>query len=96
MSEWDDYIWNEEPMAMLENEFTVFWNRICDSMWEDDSEDIDDVTVTGAPFCGCSVCSARETFAFLMPRFIDLWESGDIKLATTQEPNKEGAVNVDE
>ena len=76
----DDWEWDEEPMSMLENAFIVHWNQLCALAYDDeDSIDPNFEPLTKYPFCGCEVCSTRETFALLLPAFIDMYEKGEIR-----------------
>ena len=93
MSTIDDYDWDETEMALVENEFTVWSEDLIDSIMSDTD---DFATVTDAPFCGCEICMTRETIAFLMPRILDLYIAGHIKLATTQDRKMERTSHADE
>lgn len=76
----DDWEWDEEPMSMLENSFIVHWDQLCALAYGDeDSIDPKFEPLTKSPFCGCEVCSTRETFALLLPAFIDMFEKGQIR-----------------
>ena len=73
MSKWEDWDWDEEEMAQVENAYNVWVLDLEDSIM---SETEDFATVTDAPFCGCDICMTRETLAFLLPKIIDLYEAG--------------------
>ena len=77
-------------MVLIEKAF----DEHMDSLWEyvyagggDDWLDHEEPpTSTGWGFDGCDVCVRRETFAFLMPRFLDAYRNGQIGL---QQVNKQ-------
>ena len=89
MSELTDYEWDEFPMARLEKLYEEYMDGLFDTLYDTPEQDAE--TETGIAFCGCETCRIRETFAFLMPRFIDMYLDGSIRL---QPPNKEGNSDV--
>lgn len=74
--------WDQEAMEFLELKYEQYISDLFVSM--DDPDPMQ--SETGLLFCGCETCFTRETFAYLMPRFIDLFEQG---LISKQHPNKE-------
>jgi hypothetical protein len=46
-----------------------------------DSPEAEVQTATGEPFCACHVCETRELLAFIVPRAIDGYLKGAIKLS---------------
>jgi hypothetical protein len=75
MTYWVDYDWDEAELKDLEESYV----RYMDQLTEYVMGEIDDVEIESTdPFCGCDVCWTRETLAFLMPRILDLYQSGHI------------------
>lgn len=89
MSTVEDYEWDELPMKRLETTFEEYMDGLYDSLYNEPEQDAE--TETGFSFCGCETCVTRETFAFLMPRFIDLYLTGAVRL---QPANKDGDSDV--
>lgn len=85
MSELTDYEWDEFPMARLEQLYEGYMDGLFESLYDEPEQPAE--TVTGFAFCGCETCRIRETFAFLMPRFIDMYLDGSVRL---QPANKDG------
>lgn len=82
-----EYVWDKVPMELLELEYADYLLRLYTAVEEGDPEGGAEVpdTESGVPFCGCETCLQRETFAFLMPRFINLYEDGHIRRHTPQQ-----------
>lgn len=78
MSDVSDYEWDTAPLEMLEMGYEDYLNRLFEAMNDDDA-DMSTIAVTGMDFCGCDTCCTRETFAYLMPKFIDLHKQGYIR-----------------
>jgi hypothetical protein len=94
MTNWLDWEWDEAEMSQVENAFNV-WNMDLEDSIMSETEDF--ATVTDEPFCGCDICMTRETIAFLMPKILDLYVAGHIKLADTQDRKMERTTsNADE
>lgn len=75
MTLWAQYEWDEDNMRALEFAYESYIDQLHAYVFGDvEMEDLD-VESTDA-FCGCETCWRRETFAFLMPRFIELYKSG--------------------
>ena len=79
MSDLNDWLWEEGPMQKLGDEYMDYQNLLAEARFDD----VDVETVSGFPFCACEVCELRETFAFLMPRFLDLYIEGKIQMEKT-------------
>ena len=94
---YSDWWWKEEAMVLVEQEFDEHLNSLWEYLYASESDDAVDIeeppTSTGWGFDGCDVCLRRETFAFLMPRFLDAYRNGLIGL---QQVNKPGESDVDE
>lgn len=81
MSELKDWLWNEEPMKNVERSFTQYMDMLTESIFDVDEDATEDVeTESGYAYCGCQDCEHREIFAHLMPRFLDLYMDGHIKM----------------
>lgn len=76
MSKLEDWLWDEKPMQELGDRYQEYQNSLHEAIYED----VDVETVSGFPYCACEVCDIRETFAFLMPRFLDLYMEGRIQM----------------
>jgi hypothetical protein len=63
-------------MEMLEIEFEAYMEELFAGIINEDEVD---ETLSGYGFCGCDTCATRETFAFLLPRLLDLYEQGYIR-----------------
>lgn len=83
MSELTDYEWDELPMLRLEKMYEEYMDGLYDTLYNEPEQDAE--TETGIAFCGCETCSIRETFAFLMPRFIDMYLDGSVRLQPTNK-----------
>ena len=84
----DQLDWDQEAMEFLEIQYDEYVSRLFAALNEDDCGP--DSTESGLPFCGCETCYVRETFAFLMPRFIDLYVKGLITLQHANEGEGDG------
>lgn len=77
--------WDQHPIEMLELEYENYLNLLFETLIVNENlEDGEDPlpeppTESGTDFCGCDICCTRETMAFLMPRFITLYEQGYIR-----------------
>lgn len=80
MSYASDYEWDQGPMEMVEIGYEDYLNSLFEQVNDDGTEEIAD-TESGMSFCGCDTCCTRETFAYLMPKFIELFEQGYIRKA---------------
>lgn len=80
-----DYEWDYEPMKSIEDRFIRYMDHLQDVAYGDA---VDYTTESGDPFCGCEVCYARESMAFLMPKFLDLYGAGAIRKVPKQHVNK--------
>ena len=81
MSTLNDWLWNEEPMKQVERGFTDYMYTLAESLFEEDQGSTEFVeTESGYAYCGCEDCEKREIFAYLMPRFLDLYLNGHIKM----------------
>lgn len=83
----DLFDWDVEAMEFLELQYEEYIDRLFASL--NDDEGLDD-TESGIFFCGCETCYVRETFAFLMPRFIDLYSKGLITVQHANEGESDG------
>lgn len=79
--------WDAEAMEFLELQYEEYIDRLFASLGDDGGLD---ETESGLWFCGCETCYMRETFAFLMPRFIDLYKKGLITLQHANEGESDG------
>lgn len=80
-----DLEWDEEPMHFLQTGLELYLDQIFDLAL---AEDVDDFrTESSEPFCGCETCYIRETLAYVLPRILDLYINGNIRL---QHADKEG------
>jgi hypothetical protein len=79
--ELSDYTWDALPMKIVERAFDEYMSNLYQGILDGDPEGGVEVldTLSGEPFCGCETCEQREVFAFLMPRFIDMYEQGSIR-----------------
>ena len=90
MSNVNDYDWDQGPLEMLELEYETYLERLFETMIVNDNLEIHEEplpsvpTASGTDFCGCDVCCTRETFAFLMPRFLKLYEQGYIRKMSSE------------
>lgn len=82
-----DWEWDELPMQRLEIQFEEYMDGLYDSLYNE-PELVSD-TETGFAFCGCETCVTRETLAFLMPRFLDIYLAGSIRVAS-QHTDEDG------
>lgn len=87
MTWWAEYEWDERRMRDLELAYEEYMDSLHEYMMgEMSAEDLDAESTES--FCGCEICWRRETFAFLMPRFIELYKTNYIWDAK-QHTNKE-------
>ena len=101
MTTWSDWWWEEQAMLLVEKAFDEHMVSLWEYMYASESDDAVDIEEpptsmamsTGWGFDGCDVCVRRETFAFLMPRFLDAYLSGQVGL---QQVNKQGETDVEE
>lgn len=87
MTLWAQYDWDEECMRSLEEAYQIYMDYLHGYVMGDvELDELDTETTDG--FCGCEICWRRETFAFLMPRFIELYKGHQI-WDRTQHTHKE-------
>lgn len=92
MSLWALYDWDEDCMRALERAYEIYTDQLTEYVMGDIEYDTLDIE-SGDAFCGCETCWRRETFAFLMPRFIELYRAKCI-WERTQHTNEEDADGV--
>lgn len=78
MSTISEWLWTQEPMKSVERSFTEYMGQLSESVMDD--KDIE--TDSGYAYCGCEDCETREIFAHLMPKFLDLYRNGFIRMET--------------
>lgn len=88
-----DYEWDYKPMKFVEDSFMRYMDYLNSVFYEDIDEYI---TESKEPFCGCEQCYAREYMAFLMPKFLDLYRAGAIRLTEKQHGNRGDVDDVPE
>ena len=76
MSQLDDWVWDEPILMEVQERLEEYIYLLHEAVQLDRDPD----TLSGWNFDGCSACEARESMAFLMPRFLDLYEQGHIRL----------------
>ncbi len=81
MSTLIDWMWNPQPMQEVERGFNDYMEMLAISIYdEDEAVNENFETESGYAYCGCEDCSNREIFAYLMPRFLDLYRNGHIQM----------------
>lgn len=89
MSTLIDWLWNEEPMKEVERGFTDYMEALASYIYDEDDGDYENFeTESGFAYCGCEDCSNREIFAYLMPRFLDLYRNGHITMRNQTFPTR--------
>lgn len=87
-----DLEWDEEPVRFLQQGLEKYLDRIFDAVLSDDSEDF--TTESSEPFCGCETCYIRETLAYTLPRILDLYINGNIRLQHTDKEGTEDGLQL--
>lgn len=79
MTKLEDWTWDEPILTEVQERLEEYIYLLHDKveLGEDPN------TASGWDFDGCSACEARESMAFLMPRFLDLYIAGHIRLQHT-------------
>jgi hypothetical protein len=79
---------NEQEFVLADPEWSGNLERAYeDYMWNceasvDGEEEDDFSTLSGEVFCGCTNCYTREQLFFLVPKIIEAYKDGKIKLTS--------------
>jgi len=76
VTELTDWMWEEESMLQVERGFSDYMMQLTEAIFDDTDVETD----SGFAFCGCEDCINREIFAYLMPKFLNLYRDGRIEL----------------
>lgn len=84
-----DLDWDEEPMRFLQRGLEQYLDEIFYLAIDEEVDSFVD-TASGEPFCGCETCYIRETLAYTLPRILDLYINGHIRLQHTDKEGTDG------
>jgi len=70
-----DQAWAHE----LEKGVEAYTDMLFEATWDGLDEMMPD-TLSGEPFCGCGPCFWRETLFYLVPRLLEGYNEGKVKL----------------
>jgi hypothetical protein len=74
----DFEIVNTDWAKELQQDYSEYINACFESIDEDDHF----ATISDEYFCGCETCVVREQLCFLVPKIIDAYKKGFVKLTT--------------
>lgn len=81
MSKQEFFIEDTEWAAKLTSDFEDYiWDCEGSVDFDPENEGPEFETLSGEPFCGCSICFTREQLFFLVPKIIKAYKNGQITL----------------